>query len=153
MLVGSKSTIWALCTLLLNGILFICSYMHGRKKPPNPKCFRSIRRYVPNFYTMNMTKMLYAGKNCASLSAVELCFPVVSLFQPILVVSVTRLIRVAYGDYKLETIPPGLALPVPYKPATQQKARGPLGPQIPKKKTTKRTEQVASPVKWVTSIQ
>ena len=38
-------------------------------------------------------------------------------------VSVTRLIRIAYGDYKLDTIPPGMAIPVPYKPVTNQKAK------------------------------
>eukprot|EP00339_Tiarina_fusa_P028139 CAMPEP_0117054436 /NCGR_PEP_ID=MMETSP0472-20121206/37728_1 /TAXON_ID=693140 ORGANISM="Tiarina fusus, Strain LIS" /NCGR_SAMPLE_ID=MMETSP0472 /ASSEMBLY_ACC=CAM_ASM_000603 /LENGTH=147 /DNA_ID=CAMNT_0004770027 /DNA_START=66 /DNA_END=506 /DNA_ORIENTATION=- len=41
-------------------------------------------------------------------------------------VSVTRLIRISYGDYDLQTIPPGMAIEVPYKPIEAQKARGPL---------------------------
>ena len=68
-------------------------------------------------------------------------------------VSVTRLIRTAYGDYKLNTIPPGMAIPVPYKPVTNQKAKGSLAPRSPKKKKTKGEERVAQPVQWVTSIQ
>jgi len=68
-------------------------------------------------------------------------------------VTVTRLIRVAYGDYRLESIPPGMAIPVPYKSVTQQKAKGRIGGSLsPKKKIHKKREDVASPVKWVTSI-
>jgi len=67
--------------------------------------------------------------------------------------SVTRLIRIAYGDYKLDTIPPGMAIPVPYKPVTHQKAKGSLAARSPRKKENKRAEQIASPVKWVTSVQ
>mmetsp|Transcript_102539 Transcript_102539/g.208781 ORF Transcript_102539/g.208781 Transcript_102539/m.208781 type:complete len:109 (+) Transcript_102539:3-329(+) len=68
-------------------------------------------------------------------------------------VSVTRLIRVAYGDYKLDTIPPGMALPVPYKPVAQQRAKGSVAERSQQKKKKKTTEEVAPPVKWVTSIQ
>lgn len=67
--------------------------------------------------------------------------------------SVTRLIRIAYGDYKLQTIPPGMALPVPYKPVTQQKKRGSLGSRSPLKRKNQKEEKIASPVKWVTSVQ
>jgi 23S rRNA pseudouridine2605 synthase len=66
---------------------------------------------------------------------------------------VTRLIRIAYGDYKLQTIPPGMALPVPYKPVTQQKAKGSLAARSPLKRKNKKEEKIASPVKWVTSVQ
>jgi hypothetical protein len=41
-------------------------------------------------------------------------------------VRVTRLIRIAYGDYQLQTIPPGLAIEVPVKPVLKQRNRGPL---------------------------
>jgi len=67
--------------------------------------------------------------------------------------SVTRLIRVAYGDYELKTIPPGMALPVPYKPISQQKAKGSLVARSPPKRKDKSGEQIASPVKWVSSVQ
>lgn len=55
-------------------------------------------------------------------------FVIVDHGLPFLVasVTVTRLIRISYGDYTLQTIPPGIAIPVPYKPVKQQKARGPL---------------------------
>ena len=39
-------------------------------------------------------------------------------------VKVTRLIRTAYGDYDLNTIPPGMAIEVPVKPLEKQKKRG-----------------------------
>ena len=40
--------------------------------------------------------------------------------------TVTRLMRVSYGDYQLQNIPPGLAVEVPVKPIERQKKRGPL---------------------------
>merc|ERR1712194_866380 len=58
--------------------------------------------------------------------------------------SVTRLIRVAYGDYKLKTIPPGMALSVPYKPITQQKAKGSLVTRSKEKQRKIKDEQRAS---------
>jgi hypothetical protein len=39
---------------------------------------------------------------------------------------VTRLIRISYGDYDLNTIPPGMAIEVPYKQLHEMKKRGPL---------------------------
>jgi len=67
--------------------------------------------------------------------------------------NVSRLIRIAYGDYTLHTIPPGMAIPVPYKPIQHQKAKGSLRKPRPNRKNKKKPEeQVASPVKWVTSI-
>lgn len=66
--------------------------------------------------------------------------------------SVTRLIRIAYGDYKLITIPPGMALPVPYKPVSKQKAKGSLAARSSRKKKNAEIEEIGSPVKWVTSI-
>ena len=41
---------------------------------------------------------------------------------------VTRLIRISFGDYDLNTIPPGLAIEVPVKPLQGQKRRGLLFP-------------------------
>ena len=34
--------------------------------------------------------------------------------------------RLSYGDYQLQNIPPGMVLEVPVKPIEQQKHRGPL---------------------------
>jgi len=39
---------------------------------------------------------------------------------------VTRLIRISYGDYQLNTIPPGMAIEVPVKSLEMQKNRGPM---------------------------
>jgi len=39
---------------------------------------------------------------------------------------VTRLIRISFGDYQLQTIPPGMAIEVPVKPIHKQVHRGPL---------------------------
>lgn len=39
---------------------------------------------------------------------------------------ITRLIRTAFGDYSLDTIPPGMAIPVPYKPMDRQTKKGNL---------------------------
>lgn len=46
---------------------------------------------------------------------------------------VTRLIRTSFGDYDLNTIPPGLAIEVPYKSLESQKRKGLLS-QRPKRK-------------------
>ena len=37
---------------------------------------------------------------------------------------VTRLIRISYGDYKLDTIPPGKAIEVNYKDIEKMKKKG-----------------------------
>ena len=37
---------------------------------------------------------------------------------------VTRLIRISYGDYDLNSIPPGLAIEVPVKPLESMKKKG-----------------------------
>jgi pseudouridine synthase len=54
----------------------------------------------------------------------------------LLLVNVTRLIRVSFGDYKLDTIPPGMAIEVPYKPIEGQRRKGSLAllPRRPDKK-------------------
>jgi hypothetical protein len=78
---------------------------------------------------------------------------------PLSTVTVTRLIRIAYGDYKLDTIPPGMAIPVPYKPVATQKAKGSLvgerREQISsargKHNSRSRERKSAAPVTWVTS--
>ena len=71
-------------------------------------------------------------------------------------VTVTRLIRVAYGDYELQSIPPGMALSVPYKPIDKQKARGPIR-FTQKQQSTKSKdnddEEMASPIRWIRSVQ
>jgi hypothetical protein len=67
-------------------------------------------------------------------------------------VSVTRLIRISYGDYELESIPPGMALEVPVIPLEKHKRRGKLVTEYEKTKakapaTTPSNE--AAPVQWV----
>jgi len=67
--------------------------------------------------------------------------------------TVSRLIRIQYGDYHLNTIPPGLAIPIPYKSVIHQKAKGQFS--VKKKKTSNKVKRIpsASPVKWVSSVQ
>jgi pseudouridine synthase len=72
--------------------------------------------------------------------------------------SVTRLIRIQYGDYKLDTIPAGMAIPIPYKAVTYQKAKGQLYIPSNKNKNTgtdkdSKIIQTATPVKWISSVQ
>lgn len=62
-------------------------------------------------------------------------------------VSVTRLIRISYGDYQLHSIPPGLAIPVPWKPVAKQKRKGSLFKAKGKHPKTKKEE--AGSVKWM----
>jgi translocator assembly and maintenance protein 41 len=71
------------------------------------------------------------------------------------VVTVTRLIRISYGDYQLESIPKGMAIPVPYKPVPSQKARGSLTEQRrspSQRNNTKQKSDKASPITWVSSV-
>jgi hypothetical protein len=67
-------------------------------------------------------------------------------------VDVARLIRVAYGDYKLDTIPPGMAIEVNCKPIQSQRNRGQLFPKrhktIPKSEQAQAKDQSSS-VQWV----
>mmetsp|Transcript_12482 Transcript_12482/g.29773 ORF Transcript_12482/g.29773 Transcript_12482/m.29773 type:complete len:352 (+) Transcript_12482:1-1056(+) len=65
--------------------------------------------------------------------------------------SVTRLIRIAYGDYQLHSIPPGLAIPVPWKPVAKQKRKGSLFKKKNKRHMT-RNQETAS-VKWMRGFQ
>lgn len=69
----------------------------------------------------------------------------------VIIVTVTRLIRIRYGDYSLQTIPPGMAIEVPYKPIHKQQARGPLAPI--RKPTMEKEEESPGDVRWVRSIQ
>ena len=68
-------------------------------------------------------------------------------------VTVTRLIRTSFGDYQLQTIPPGMALEVPLKELKKQLHKGPLFKKNAQKKAKKQQkqqgEEEASPVKWV----
>jgi 23S rRNA pseudouridine2605 synthase len=66
--------------------------------------------------------------------------------------TVNRLIRVSYGDYDLNTIPQGLAVPVPYKPIDNQRNKGALFPKKTRKEETKKVEESASQVQWVRSV-
>lgn len=69
---------------------------------------------------------------------------------------VTRLIRISYGDYDLNTIPPGMAIEVPYKQLAEMKKKGPLfansdGKRRMKKKTESDTDEdvSSSKVEWI----
>ena len=61
---------------------------------------------------------------------------------------VTRLIRISYGDYDLNTIPPGKAIEVPSRDLKSMKKRGPLFSDEGKKKERK-IEEPRSTVEWV----
>jgi hypothetical protein len=72
-----------------------------------------------------------------------------------LTVTVTRLIRTSYGDYQLQTIPPGMALEVPFKPIKQQTHRGQLFKRKKKNVGSKGAEPAESsavPVEWVRNV-
>eukprot|EP00554_Chaetoceros_debilis_P001474 CAMPEP_0194088608 /NCGR_PEP_ID=MMETSP0149-20130528/29919_1 /TAXON_ID=122233 /ORGANISM="Chaetoceros debilis, Strain MM31A-1" /LENGTH=414 /DNA_ID=CAMNT_0038772299 /DNA_START=208 /DNA_END=1452 /DNA_ORIENTATION=+ len=76
---------------------------------------------------------------------------------------VTRLIRTGFGDYELNTIPPGMAIEVPVKPLKSQKRRGTLvsptssqggnknkGPNRgPRSRNNRSRAETASPVEWI----
>ena len=65
---------------------------------------------------------------------------------------VNRLIRVAYGDYKLDTIPAGMAIEVPFKPLETQDNKGPLFKAKPDSKPEVPLEQETSPIQWVRPV-
>ncbi|CAJ1946904.1 unnamed protein product [Cylindrotheca closterium] len=65
--------------------------------------------------------------------------------------SVTRLIRISYGDYQLHSIPPGLAIPVPWKPVANQKRKGSLFKKKIKHHEAKNQETAS--VKWTRGFQ
>lgn len=70
---------------------------------------------------------------------------------------VTRLIRISYGDYDLNTIPPGMAIEVPYKRLDEMKKKGPLfvknsdGKRRIRKKIESGTDEdvSSSKVEWI----
>ena len=66
---------------------------------------------------------------------------------------VTRLIRISYGDYDLNTIPLGMAIEVPLKQVEKQKRRGaieslPRAKQF-KKPPSERAEDKTKPIEWI----
>jgi len=78
-------------------------------------------------------------------------------------VKVTRLIRVSYGDYQLQTIPPGMAIEVPMKPLESQKLKGNLWTNRYSKQSVQKKKELrkearknqdprASPVEWVRNL-
>jgi hypothetical protein len=70
-------------------------------------------------------------------------------------VTVTRLIRISYGDYQLQTIPPGMALEIPFKPVKQQSHRGQLfkrKKEVASRDKAESTEASAVPVEWVRNV-
>jgi len=62
---------------------------------------------------------------------------------------VTRLIRISYGDYDLNTIPPGRAIEVPARDYESMKKKGQLFPSENKSKKDKTIEEPQSKVEWV----
>ena len=71
---------------------------------------------------------------------------------------VTRLIRIGFGDYDLNTIPPGLAIEVPVKNLESQKRRGVLKKLNHDRKKKEKKEAMikeqeiheeSSPVQWI----
>lgn len=89
-----------------------------------------------------------------------------SFVRSYFLVTVTRLIRIRYGDYTLQTIPPGMAIEVPYKPIHRQKARGAVVGEASSSSTTMETRRrrrqeeneeeeraSGSTVKWYRSVQ
>jgi 23S rRNA pseudouridine2605 synthase len=70
--------------------------------------------------------------------------------------NVTRLIRISYGDYDLNTIPPGLALEVPLKTLAGHKRRGKLNPKARKEPSFERSkeggDEIGDRVKWVKTL-
>jgi 23S rRNA pseudouridine2605 synthase len=70
--------------------------------------------------------------------------------------NVTRLIRISYGDYDLNTIPPGMALEVPLKALVGHKRQGKLNPKPRKEPSRERSkedgDEIGDRVKWIKAI-
>ena len=70
--------------------------------------------------------------------------------------TVNRLIRISFGDYDLNTIPPGMALEVPYKPLEGHTKRGELKRQRTTTKTTEGDKALAeedqATVQWIRHV-
>ena len=69
------------------------------------------------------------------------------------------MIRISYGDYQLQTIPPGMILEVPYKPIEKQIRKGPVFKSTNRpsnhRSSNKRSdtnEPKASPVQWIRNL-
>ena len=64
---------------------------------------------------------------------------------------VTRLIRTSFGDYNLHSIPPGMAIEVPFKPIHFHKKRGTFSSLIlvSKNQTKTRSGEQSNPVQWI----
>lgn len=72
---------------------------------------------------------------------------------------VTRLIRTSYGDFSLQTIPPGMAIEVPVKPVESHRRAGSLHTKTRTlAKNNKKTHHTngdledRSPVQWIRSL-
>mmetsp|Transcript_11292 Transcript_11292/g.17471 ORF Transcript_11292/g.17471 Transcript_11292/m.17471 type:complete len:398 (-) Transcript_11292:76-1269(-) len=73
---------------------------------------------------------------------------------------VTRLIRISVGDYQLQTIPPGMAVEIPFKAIEDQKRKGPLFPRNSRKKNRRHQQQPEKveavappePVEWIRHV-
>ena len=68
---------------------------------------------------------------------------------------VARLIRTSFGDYQLKTIPPGLAVEVPFKPLVGQKNRGDFVAHEQRAGYTSNIQSrvpVAEPLQWIKAL-
>jgi len=69
--------------------------------------------------------------------------------------------RISYGDYQLQTIPPGMAIEVPVKSIERQKHKGPLFSRSSSNEKLRRSSKQqpgedksksASPIQWVRRV-
>ena len=82
------------------------------------------------------------------------------LITTTIAVTVTRLMRLSYGDYRLEKLPPGMVMEVPVIPVEKHKDSGPVFAKSHRGSTKTRTnkddesDQTESPkaVQWVRSV-
>lgn len=134
--------------------------VHGKLTPYKLKAIRAGIR-IENVRYRGMQVQLVANRGPSStnnwirLTCVEGKNRQIRKVLNHLGLNVTRLIRTSYGDYDLNTIPPGIALEVPTKRLSTQAKQGRLKPK--KNRPTKKREQFseeekANLVTWVKSV-
>jgi 23S rRNA pseudouridine2605 synthase len=133
--------------------------VHGELTPYKLKAIRAGMtiegtRYKGMIVELEATRGASSTNNWIRLTCVEGKNRQIRKILNHLGLNVTRLIRVSYGDYDLNTIPPGMALEVPVKELEGQRRKGKLKQR--KEAVTKKPkvngEERASPVKWIKSF-